>query len=444
MNLREAARLVLSDTLLAMSAKDVWAEIVRRGLDKQVSSKGKTPDATLGAYLYVASKKRDSGIVAEGKKPTLFRFVGTKPTSDNPRTLPSTQNSPKSKSKEQNSKFLGPCVEILSAHPGVPMGVADILKAVLDTHPEMPWKQSNGAVRAALLRAAKLGGAIRQVQDSVPPLFYVGETVLPPLAKTTPRKTTLTYLDSAEKVLREFGNKRPMHYRDIADKAMEQGWLVSDGEDPANILLAVVGIDIRKRNTTKKPPRFVQLGKGYIGLAEWANDPIQPAIDKHNDKVKSILLEKLRNMDWIDFENLVKRLLDEMDFQDTEVTRASGDGGIDVRGTWKVADGVDIKMAIQAKRWKKGRNVQREVVATVRGSLKTFETGMIITTSDFSKGARDEAEDTEKPGGKISLVNGEQFVKLLVKYGIGISRRQIEIIEIDSDSGIFRDKGEQA
>lgn len=444
MNLREAARLVLSDTLLAMSARDVWTEIVRRGLDKQVGSKGKTPDATLGAYLYVASKKPGSGIVAEGKKPTLFRFAGPKPLLATPPARTKTSDRPKAAQKEHNSKFLGPCLEILSAHPGVPMGVADILKAVLGAHPDLPWEQSNGAVRAALLRAAKLGGTIRLVPGSVPPLFHVGEAVLPPPAETTPKKPNYTYLDCADKTLREFGNKRPMHYRDIADKAIEQGWLVSEGEDPANILLAVVGTDIRKRKAAGKPQRFVLLGKGYIGLAEWANDPIQPAIDRHNEKVESVLLEKLRNMSWLDFENLVKRLLDEMDFRDTEVTRASGDGGIDVRGTWKVADGVDIKMAIQAKRWKKGRNVQREVVATVRGSLKTFETGLIITTSDFSKGARDEAGDTEKPGGKISLVNGEQFVKLLVKYGIGISRRQIEIIEIDPDSGIFRDKREQA
>lgn len=77
-----------------MSARDVWAEIVRCGLDKQVGSKGKTPDATIAAYLYVASKKRDSGIVAEGRKPTLFRFVGGKPPSANPQIFPATPVNP--------------------------------------------------------------------------------------------------------------------------------------------------------------------------------------------------------------------------------------------------------------------------------------------------------------------------------------------------------------
>ena len=175
MNLREIARKVLSDTPRAMSARDVWAEVVRCGLDKQVGSKGKTPDATIAAYLYVASKKRDSGIVAEGRKPTLFRFVGGKPHSANPQILPATPVNPKSEHKEQNSKFIGPCVEVLSAHQGVAMGVGAILKAVLAAHPELPWNKSNGAVRAALLRAAKLGSPIRQVPDSNPPSFFVGE-----------------------------------------------------------------------------------------------------------------------------------------------------------------------------------------------------------------------------------------------------------------------------
>ena len=171
MNLREIARLILSESLLPLSARDVWAEAVRRGLDKQTGTTGKTPDATLGAYLYTASKKADSGIVAEGRKPTLFRFVGAKQSDGKPsvkQNAPAKMESTQKASKEQNSKFVGPCTEILSSHPGVAMGVNDILKAVLVAHPELPWKNSNGAVRAALLRAAKLGGTIRQVPGRAP------------------------------------------------------------------------------------------------------------------------------------------------------------------------------------------------------------------------------------------------------------------------------------
>ena len=126
--------------------------------------------------------------------------------------------------------------------------------------------------------------------------------------------------------------------------------------------------------------------------------------------------------------------MEAMDFVDTVTTPSSGDGGIDVRGTWRVADGIEIRMAIQAKRWKS--NVQAPVVQAVRGALTGSERGMIITTSDFSKGARDEAADPQKAS-TISLINGEQLVKLLVQNGIGVKTDSIEILEIDPESSVF-------
>lgn len=50
-------------------------------------------------------------------------------------------------------------------------------------------------------------------------------------------------------------------------------------------------------------------------------------------------------------------------------------------------------MAVQVKRWKS--NIQSTVVQNVRGSLGASERGLIVTTSDFSKGAREEAKRAE-------------------------------------------------
>ena len=74
MNLREIARLILSESVIPLTAREVWDIAVSRGLDKQADTHGKTPDATLCAYLYTAAQKPGSGIVAEGKKPVRFRF----------------------------------------------------------------------------------------------------------------------------------------------------------------------------------------------------------------------------------------------------------------------------------------------------------------------------------------------------------------------------------
>jgi restriction system protein len=57
-------------------------------------------------------------------------------------------------------------------------------------------------------------------------------------------------------------------------------------------------------------------------------------------------------MDPAAFEELVGELLAKIGFEDVTVTRASGDGGIDVRGTLVAGDVIQTKMAVQVKRWK--------------------------------------------------------------------------------------------
>jgi restriction system protein len=134
-------------------------------------------------------------------------------------------------------------------------------------------------------------------------------------------------------------------------------------------------------------------------------------------------------MDPAAFEELVGELLAKIGFEDVAVTRASGDGGIDVRGTLVVGDVIKTKMAVQVKRWK--NNIQTPVVQQVRGSLGAHEQGLIITTSDFSTGARQEAEQPDKT--PIALMNGEQMVNLLIEYDIGVMRTSYDLIDLEED-----------
>jgi restriction system protein len=85
-------------------------------------------------------------------------------------------------------------------------------------------------------------------------------------------------------------------------------------------------------------------------------------------------------------------------------------------------------MAVQVKKWK--HNVQAPIVQQVRGSLGTHEQGLIITTSDFSKGAREEAERPDAV--PVSLMNGEQLVALLAGFNLGVTRRTHEILELEN------------
>ena len=86
----------------------------------------------------------------------------------------------------------------------------------------------------------------------------------------------------------------------------------------------------------------------------------------------------------------------------------------------------DSRMAVQVKRWK--NNVQAPIVQQVRGSLGTHDQGLIITTSDFSAGARAEAE---RPNAvPVALMNGEQLVRLLIEHEIGVGRAAHTLLEL--------------
>ena len=160
-------------------------------------------------------------------------------------------------------------------------------------------------------------------------------------------------------------------------------------------------------------------------------------IEQHNHQVRKALGERLLAMKPGEFEEFISQLLAEMGFEMVEVTRQSGDGGIDVRGTLVVGDVIRIKMAVQVKKWKRKNNVQAPVVQQVFGSLGAHEQGLIITTSDFSAGAIKEAAQSDKT--PIALMNGEQLVMLLMEHGIGVHRSTPDLFEIDEE---FQKEGE--
>lgn len=237
---------------------------------------------------------------------------------------------------------------------------------------------------------------------------------------------TYSFTDAAEHILRTYANTHPMHYQVITEKALEMKMLSTKGLTPEATMYAQIITEINRRKRRGEQPRFVMHGKGLIGLAVWAPEGLAGMIDSHNRAVRKQLLKKIQEMSASEFEKLIARLLTEIGFEDVTVTPYSGDKGIDVRGTLVVGDSIRTRMAVQVKKWK--NNVQTPTVQQVRGSLSTHEQGLIITTSDFSKGAITEANLPDKI--PVALMNGERLVELLVENNIGITRTSHDLIEM--------------
>lgn len=138
------------------------------------------------------------------------------------------------------------------------------------------------------------------------------------------------------------------------------------------------------------------------------------------------LMDVLQNMDPYAFERLSQRLLRECGFTQVSVTKKSNDGGIDGTGKLKINGIFSFNVAFQCKRYKSA--VGASEIRDFRGSLTTdIEKGVFITTSTFTKAAKEEASNTGKQ--QIDLISGEEFIAKLAEYEIGV--KEIKDYEID-------------
>lgn len=146
------------------------------------------------------------------------------------------------------------------------------------------------------------------------------------------------------------------------------------------------------------------------------------------------LLERMRGCSPAFFEKLVVDLLVAMGYGGSrkdagQAVGQSGDGGID--GIIKEDKlGLDA-VYVQAKRW--DATVGRPVVQAFAGSLEgqRARKGVLITTSDFSKEAKDYVNRIEK---KIVLIDGEQLAQLMIDHGIGVAEvASYSVKKVDSD-----------
>lgn len=239
----------------------------------------------------------------------------------------------------------------------------------------------------------------------------------------------MTFLEAAEAVLNESG--APLHYKEITARAIQKGLIQSTGKTPEATMGALLYTAVAKAKEQGVAGTFRPTGKAHFGLALSAvGGAVQSSIDVQNKKVAKELLDYLHGMHPRQLELIVGRLLEKIGF-DVEVTEYVGDGGIDVNATLTVGGVTKVKTAIQVKRFKERANVGVKVVRELRGSLVTDQRGLIITTSKFAEGAKEEAEAQSKT--PISLIDGERLVQLLMEHEIGAEREMVPLFKVKLD-----------
>src|SRR6266581_1436583 len=162
------------------------------------------------------------------------------------------------------------------------------------------------------------------------------------------------------------------------------------------------------------------------GTAESSDTPISndaEAVVTWQDKLLSVL----QAMDPIAFERLCQRVLRESGFIEVDVTKRSGDGGIDGHGTIRVGGLISFNVLFQSKRYK--GNIGPDIVRDFRGAMVgRADKGVIISTGGFTLDARREATRDGAP--PIDLIDGPLLADKLKDLKLGVKTNLVEHVEI--------------
>jgi restriction system protein len=150
------------------------------------------------------------------------------------------------------------------------------------------------------------------------------------------------------------------------------------------------------------------------------------------------ILDTVLSKNPLEFEKLVVQLLQKMGYggeikNSGLVTKASNDGGID--GIIK-EDVLGLgRIHIQAKRYAKDNSVGRAEIQGFVGALAVAQSnkGVFITTSKYSKGALEYAENLNGST-TLVLIDGNKLAEYMYDFGLGMQVEQtIEIKKLDAD-----------
>ncbi|MGO1590890.1 MAG: restriction endonuclease [Ancrocorticia sp.] len=233
-------------------------------------------------------------------------------------------------------------------------------------------------------------------------------------ALTRPKRAHYQITDAGRQVLQRFPNGAKEH--DIKRMAKE----------PNSQIRAYKSTSSDKKSAVT-PPNDTDAAMTPI-------EQVQSGITRINEDVEKELLERLQSKEPAFFEQAVVELLLAMGYGGStgggSVTQLSNDGGID-----GVID-QDIlglsRVYIQAKRYADVNSVGRPDLQAFVGALSgKADSGVFITTSTFSKNAREYASGVPT---RIILIDGAFLTRLMLQFGVGVQTRETyTVAEIDED-----------
>lgn len=158
-----------------------------------------------------------------------------------------------------------------------------------------------------------------------------------------------------------------------------------------------------------------------------------PVSEKQRD-IEAQLIGRLQSLTPAQFERVVGELLNAKGLTNVQVTGRTGDGGVDGECSMPF---LKLKVAFQAKRYAVDNSIGANPIRNFKGGLiGRYDRGIFITTSTFTPGAREEAE---QPGITLVLIGGHELVSQMIELGLGIKEKPV--VETEVDESFFEGLG---
>ena len=262
----------------------------------------------------------------------------------------------------------------------------------------------------------------------------------------------ITIIEAIKKVMQEKGT--PMTTKEIYDGIISAGLYIFHTDNPVHVIRSQIrrhckGIDFPSSSNVKhfelrgdnkyfylektireKVQKREKVDKSVARSSKNILEKIKDLHNLHRESIKSKVLGELKKLSPSSFELFSRNFLNAYGFQNMKVTQISKDGGIDGFGKLKIGL-TYLNVAVQCKRWSKGK-IGRTEIDKFRGAIQgEFEQGILITTTSFSHGAE---KVSFKPGAvPIILIDGNTLVELMIEKGFGVQKEELPIYSLAID-----------
>lgn len=243
--------------------------------------------------------------------------------------------------------------------------------------------------------------------------------------------------EAAFAVLKASGRK-PMSAKAIADTVFQRKLVKFHTHDPAATVQAAMVADNQLRHGQGRRQVFANYGNGQWGLTEWGlseagiqkERQIQKLAQDLRDDASLQLANMLSGLKTEAFEMVVLAVLERLNYRNVRVSKRTSDGDAFFTADWRNGF-TEARVCIQVVGDAEAE-VDAEDIQLLRDTLQHYNgtEGVLIHMGDVARDAYRETKSAN--AARVSILDRETLVKLMVQEGIGVRHHQVSVAMVDT------------